>query len=318
MARKRGEYALQNKDHCWGSGVYCTWYARTSFWHCSSCGVEAYINRSSSECAVCMFQRVESANPGWGCQCTNTCDGSNRQLILETRAAQWRANITQNFAGNYIGLPQTVSGPIRAAWDQQEAELWAQQRAATEQSSAVQPAQPPQPELLKAGKLHLLSTGEWYVHCKWCETETRLEARNEEDAIAMLEEWRLSMPGKKYPCRNWSCPKCVDEYWKERDQRRSDRAGSAATDTPFDALKLEVVELKAKVVELTAEVERLRGEVREHYAHARERDQEILDRALQMVRRESRRSAVPHDTRDAVDIAVPEEGEEQSTRMFST
>ena len=112
--------------------------------------------------------------------------------------------------------------------------------------------------------------------------------------------------------RNWSCPKCVDEYWKERDQRRSDRAGSAATDTPFDALKLEVVELKAKVVELEAEVERLRGEVHGHYAHARERDQEILDRALQMVRRESRRSAVPHDTRDAVDIAVPEGGEETS------
>ena len=175
------------------------------------------------------------------------------------------------------------------------------------QSSAAQPAQPPQPELLRR-----LSTSEWYVHCKWCETETRLEARNEEEAIAKLEEWRLSMPGKKYPCRNWSCPKCVDEYWKERDQRRSDRAGSAATDTPFDALKLEVVELKAEVVELKAEVERLRGEVQGHYAHARERDQEILDRALQMVRREIRRSAVPHDTRDAVDIAVPEEGAETS------
>ena len=312
MASKRGAFVLRNKDHCWGSGLYCTLYARTSFWHCSSCGVEAYINRSSSECAVCMFQRLESANPGHGCQCTNTGDGGNRQLILETRAAQWRANITQNSVGYYIGLPQTVSGPIRAAWDQQEAELWAQQRAATDQSSAAQPAQPPQPELLKAGKLHLLSTGEWYVHCKWCETETRLEARNEEEAIAMLEEWRLSMPGKKYNCRNWSCPKCVDEYWKERDQRRSDRAGSAATDTPFDALKLEVVELKAEVVELKAEVERLRGEVHGHYAHVREKDEEMLARALQMVRREIRRRAVPDDTRDAVDIAVPEEAEETS------
>ena len=318
MARKRADYVLQNKDHCWGSGVYCTFYAKKSWGECNSCAVEGYINKSSSECAVCQFQKLEFANPGWGCQCTNTSDGGNRKLILEARAAQWRANITQNSAGYYIGLPQTVSGPIRAAWDQQEAELWAQQRAATDQSSAAQPAQPPQPELLKAGKLQLLSTGEWYVHCKWCETETRLEARNEEEAIAKLEEWRLSMPGKKYPCRNWSCPKCVDEYWKERDQRRSDRAGSAATDTPFDALKLEVVELKAEVVELKAEVERLRGEVQGHYAHARERDQEILDRALQMVRREIRRSAVPHDTRDAVDIAVPEEGEEQSTIMFST
>ena len=312
MARKRADYVLQNKDHCWGSGVYCTFYAKKSWGECNSCAVEGYINKSSSECAVCQFQKLEFANPGWGCQCTNTSDGGNRKLILEARAAQWRANITQNSAGYYIGLPQTVSGPIRAAWDQQEAELWAQQRAATDQSSAAQPAQPPQPELLKAGKLQLLSTGEWYVHCKWCETETRLEARNEEEAIAKLEEWRLSMPGKKYPCRNWSCPKCVDEYWKERDQRRSDRAASAATDTPFDALKLEVVELKAEVVELKAEVERLRGEVQGHYAHARERDQEILDRALQMVRREIRRSAVPHDTRDAVDIAVPEEGAETS------
>ena len=128
----------------------------------------------------------------------------------------------------------------------------------------------------------------------------------------MLEEWRLSMPRKKSNRRNWSCPKCVDEYWKERDQRRSDTAGSAATDTPLDALKLEVVELKAEVVELKAEVERLRGEVHGHYAHARERDQEILDRASQMVRREIRRRAVPDDTRDAVDIAVPEESEETS------
>ena len=115
----------------------------------------------------------------------------------------------------------------------------------------------------------------------------------------MLEEWRLSMPGKKYPCRNWSCPKCVDEYWKERDQRRSDRAGSAATDTPFDALKLEVVELKAEVVELKAEVERLRGEVHGHYARVRERDEEILARAFPTAPDD----AVPDDSRDAVDTS---------------
>ena len=128
----------------------------------------------------------------------------------------------------------------------------------------------------------------------------------------MLEEWRLSMPRKKSNRRNWSCPKCVDEYWNERDQRRSDTAGPAATHTPFDALKLEVVELKAEAVELKADVERLEGQVHGHYAHGRERDEAILARALQMVRREIRRSAVPHDTRDAVDIAVPEEGAETS------
>ena len=66
--------------------------------------------------------------------------------------------------------------------------------------------------------------------------------------------------------RNWSCPKCVDEYWNELDQRRSDTAASAATDTAgsagqladaaatsFDALKLEVQQLKAEVVELKDE-----------------------------------------------------------------
>ena len=144
----------------------------------------------------------------------------------------------------------------------------------------------------------------------------------------MLEEWRLSMPRKEYTRRNWSGPKCVDEYWKEWDQRRSDTAGSATTDTagssgqladagdaaasPFDALNLEVVELKAEVAELKAEVERLRWEVHGHYAHVGERDEEILARALQMVRREIRRRAVPDDTRDAADIAVPEEAEETS------
>ena len=130
----------------------------------------------------------------------------------------------------------------------------------------------------------------------------------------MLGGWQLSMPQlpRSHLRRNWSCPKCVDEYWNERDQRRSDTAGSAATDTPFDALKLEVVELKAEVVELKAEVERLRGEVHGHYAHVREKDEEMLARALQMVRREIRRRAVPDDTPDAVDIAVPEEGEETS------
>ena len=71
-------------------------------------------------------------------------------------------------------------------------------------------------ESLKAGKLHKLSTGKWFVHCKWCETETQLEARNEEEAYAMLAEWRLSMPRAKYADRTWSCPECVDSYWKDR------------------------------------------------------------------------------------------------------
>ena len=190
------------------------------------------------------------------------------------------------------------------------------------QSSAAQPAQPPQPELLRR-----LSTGEWYVHCKWCGTETRLEARNEEEAYGMLGGWQLSMPQlpRSHLRCNWSCPKCVDEYWNERDQRRSDTAGSAATDTAgsagqladaaatsFDALQLEVVALKAEVVELKAEVERLKAEAHEHVAYQAAHDEELLARALQMVRREVRRRAVPDDTRDVADIAVPDEPEETS------
>ena len=144
MARKRGDYVLQNKDHCWGSGVYCTFYAKKSWGECNSCAVETYINKSSSECAVCQFQKLEFANPGWGCQCTNAVDGGNRKLILDTRAKQLRAKITHMRSGDCaveIGLPHTVIGPIKAAWDEQEAELWAQQRAGTHQSSAAQPAQ---------------------------------------------------------------------------------------------------------------------------------------------------------------------------------
>ena len=125
---------------------------------------------------------------------------------------------------------------------------------------------------------------------------------------------------------------------ERQDQQRLDTARSASTETaapadqpadasdaaatPFDALKLEVVELKAEVVELKAEVERLRGEVHEHYAHVREREEAILARALQMVRRQVAAAQKPppahdtlvsaDDTKDAVDIAVPGDAEEIS------
>ena len=67
--------------------------------------------------------------------------------------------------------------------------------------------------------------------------------------------------------RNWSCPKCVDEYWNELDQRRSDAAASAATDTAASAAsdgmswiwRGILVELKAEVVQVKAEVEWLKA-----------------------------------------------------------
>ena len=145
MARKRSGYVQENKDTCWGFGDYCTWWAKSSFVNCSSCGVEAECAICAGyECAVCQFQKLETENPGWGCQCTNAVDGGNRKLILDTRAKQLRAKITHMRSGDCaveIGLPHTVIGPIKAAWDEQEAELWAQQRAGTHQSSAAQPAQ---------------------------------------------------------------------------------------------------------------------------------------------------------------------------------
>ena len=161
------------------------------------------------------------------------------------------------------------------------------------------------------------------MHCRWCEKEARFQARDEDEAYGMLDEWRLSMKGRQSKNRNWSCPSC--RTWWEEEPTTTDTAETAATDaagsagqladaaaTSFDALQLEVVALKAEVVELKAEVERLKAEAHEHVAYQAARDEEILARALQMVRREVRRRAVPDDTRDAADIAVPDEPEETS------
>jgi len=181
-------------------------------------------------------------------------------------------------------------------------------------------------EALKAGKLHLLSTGEWFVHCRWCETETRLEAQNEEEAFAMLEEWRLYWDVWQ---ADWSCPACCFA-WDFPEPTTTETAETAATDaagsagqlvdaaaTSFDALQLEVVALKAEIVELKDEVGMLRWKTPYQYvaydarAAARE-DDEILADVLEMLQEEVRRLAVPADTRDAADITVPDEQEETS------
>ena len=73
-----------------------------------------------------------------------------------------------------------------------------------------------------------------------------------------------------------------------------------------------IVTLSSRLLELLREQSRLRGELHGHYARVRERDEEILARALQMARREIGRRAVPDDTRDAVDTAVPQEAEKTS------
>ena len=180
-------------------------------------------------------------------------------------------------------------------------------------------------EAAQISKLYQLPGGWWYVHCRWCEKEACFQARNEDEAYGMLEEWRLSMKGRHSKYRNWSCPTCVREYWNAPEPTTTETAATAATDaagsagqlanaaaTSFDALQLEVVALKAEVVELKAEVERLKAEAHEHVAYQAAHDEELLARALQMVRREVRRCAVPDDTKVAADIAVPDEPEETS------
>ena len=130
------------------------------------------------------------------------------------------------------------------------------------------------------GKLHYLPReGMWYVHCKWCEKEAWLEARDEDEAYVMLKEWRLSMPGKKSQKRNWSCATCA-QYFQDTTPTATDTAGSArqlgeaaatllcSSGSPlFDALDLEVQQLKAEVVELKAEVEKWKELVPRHVAY---------------------------------------------------
>ena len=113
-------------------------------------------------------------------------------------------------------------------------------------------------EAVQAGKLRQLPSGEWYVHCKWCDEEARLQAPNEDEACRMLGEWRLSMPCRPSKERFWSCPTCAEGH-QDPKPTTTDTAESASQEV--DDLKLEVQQLKAEVVELKAEVERLKAEV---------------------------------------------------------
>ena len=160
-------------------------------------------------------------------------------------------------------------------------------------------------EAVQIGKLRQLPSGEWYVHCRWCEKEARFQARNEDEAYGMLEEWRLYWDEWQ---ADWSCPACC-EYWDVPEPTTTETAETAATDaagsagqlvdaaaTSFDALQLEVVALKAEIVELKAEVEMLRWKAPYQYvaydarAAARE-DDEILADVLDMVQEEVPRLA---------------------------
>ena len=122
-----------------------------------------------------------------------------------------------------------------------------------------------------AGKLRELSSGLWYVHCRWCDEEARLEALNENEAYGMLHGWRLSMPRRKYPQRNWSCPECA-KWWSEKKRKETDAAGSASQPAAKRInlrgnLRWQVEELKAEVTELKAEVDKWKDLGNKHLAY---------------------------------------------------
>ena len=132
-----------------------------------------------------------------------------------------------------------------------------------------------------AGKIRSLSDQNvWYVRCRHCKTENRLNRVNvptEADASFALKQsgWRLSNPRKKYIQRNWSCPPCAAEWWGEETPTamETDTGGSAgqlaavATALSFDDLNSEVEQLKAEVEELKAEVEKWKELAHGHVAY---------------------------------------------------
>ena len=80
----------------------------------------------------------------------------------------------------------------------------------------------------------------------------------EEEAYAMLDDWRPSMPREPSKECFWSCPTCAEGH-QDPKPTTMDTAESASQEV--DDLKLEVQQLQAEVVELKAEGERLKAEV---------------------------------------------------------
>ena len=120
------------------------------------------------------------------------------------------------------------------------------------------------------GKLRQRSSGKWYVECRWCDEEARLEAPNEEEAYGMLHEWRLSMPRRKYHQRNWSCPRCA-KWWQDTTPTATHTTGSAGEPAAKRAILLpsvrkEVQQLKTEIVELKAEVDKWKDLAQRHVA----------------------------------------------------
>ena len=152
---------------------------------------------------------------------------------------------------------------------------------------------------VERGKLCQLPSGLWYVHCRWCDEEARLEASNEEEAYGMLHEWRLSMPRRKYHQRNWSCPRCA-EWWQDTTPTATDTAGSAGQPAAKRAILLpnlrqEVQHLKAEVVELKAEVDKWKELVHRHVAYKAAHVDEIRKLRQEIDQLRAQATAVPDD-----------------------
>ena len=115
------------------------------------------------------------------------------------------------------------------------------------------------------GKIYKLASGKWYVHCRWCSREERFEADLTEDqAYGMLtnHKWRLSMPGKKYAQRNWSCPACAKWFTEgNEDEHEEETTATATTTDTAESASQEVQELKAESVALKAEIEMWKAEI---------------------------------------------------------
>ena len=130
-----------------------------------------------------------------------------------------------------------------------------------------------------------------------------MQARNEEEAYGMLNErkWRLSMPGKKYEKRNWSCPSCAELWSKDTTPTATDAAGSAgqlaahAAATSSDALCIEVQQLKAEVDELGEEVEKWKELVHGHVAYKAAHVDEIRKLRQEIDQLRAQATAVPDD-----------------------
>ena len=138
---------------------------------------------------------------------------------------------------------------------------------------------------VQASKLRQLPSSLWYVHCKWCDEEARLQAPNEDEACRMLDEWRLSMPCRPSKERFWSCPTCAEGHQDPKP---------TTTDTAESASE-EVRQLKAEVVELKAEVDKWKELVHRHVAYKAAHVDEIRKLRQEIDQLRAQATAVPDD-----------------------